>query len=124
MNFLFYLVEFIITIILVLCYYKFVELRGISKFTKKNIPIDLKLFIQTQNVNVKKINYKKLMKLVMWVNAIDVAIVLLFTNLVENILLKLFISIPIIFIVLIGSYRICGYILKKKGLTIDESQDN
>ena len=51
---LFSLIQFLIAVVLVLLYYKFIELRKIKKYTKNNIPVDLKLFIQTQRVDVKK----------------------------------------------------------------------
>ena len=115
MNFYFCVVEFCVAVALVLLFYKFVETRNIDKYTKNNIPTDLKLFIQTQRVDVKKIGYEKLMKIVAVINAIDVWLV------VDNILLKLAVAIPVIFIVLFLSYKFAGYILKRKGLVKDES---
>ena len=118
---LFILIEFLIAMFLVLAYYKFIETKKIKKYTKKTIPVDLKLFIETQKVDVKKISYKKLMKLVSWINAIDIALIVVITNIVDTLILKFVISIPIIIIVLITSYKIAGFILKKKGLTLHES---
>jgi len=118
---LFILIEFLIAMLLVLAYYKFIETKKIKKYTKKTIPVDLKLFIETQKVDVKKISYKKLMKLVSWINAIDIALIVVITNIVDTLILKFIISIPIIIIVLITSYKIAGFILKKKGLTLHES---
>ena len=118
---LFCLIEFLIAVILVLLYYKFIEVRKIKKYTKDNIPVDLKLFIQTQKINVKKISYKKLMKIVAITNAIDIGLVLVVTNIVDRMILKFVEAIPVIFIVLIGSYKLVGKVLKKKGMTLDES---
>lgn len=118
---LFCLIEFLIAVILVLLYYKFIEVRKIKKYTKDNIPVDLKLFIQTQKINVKKISYKKLMKIVAITNAIDIGLVLVVTNIVDSMILKFVVAIPVIFIVLIGSYKLVGKVLKKKGMTLDES---
>ena len=121
MNIYFYIAEFLVAVIVVLLYYKFVETRRIKKYTKNNIPTDLKLFIYMEKVNVKKISYKFLMKLVAIINAIDIGIILLITNITENIFLKLVIAIPMAFIMLFISYKTAGFILKKKGLTINES---
>ena len=121
---LFCLIEFLIAVILVLLYYKFIEVRKIKKYTKDNIPVDLKLFIQTQKINVKKISYKKLMKIVAITNAIDIGLVLVVTNVVDSMILKFVVAIPVIFIVLIGSYKLVGKVLKKKGMTLDESWKN
>ena len=121
MNIYFLIMQFSIAVVLVLLYYKFIETRKIKKYTKDNIPVDLKLFIQTQRVNVKKISYKKLMRLFAIINAVDIGIILLITNLVSNLFLKLLIAIPAIFIVLYISYTLAGKILKKKGMTLNES---
>ena len=107
--------------IIVLSKMLFNNILKIKKYTKDNIPVDLKLFIQTQRVNVKKISYKKLMRLVAIINAVDIGIILLITNLVSNLFLKLLIAIPAIFIVLYISYTLAGKILKKKGMTLNES---
>ena len=48
MNFYYMVIQFFIAVVLVLLYYKFIETRKIDKYTKDNIPVDLKLFIQTQ----------------------------------------------------------------------------
>ncbi len=121
MNFYFLVMQFSIAVVLVLLYYYFFEFSKSDNYTKKNIPVDLKFFIETQKINVRKIKYKKLIRILAFINAVDVGIVLLITNLVSNLLLKLLIAIPFIFIVLYASYNFAGYIFKKKGLTIDES---
>lgn len=121
MKLCFYVGEFFLAVVLVLLYYVFIETKAIKKYTKNNIPVDLKLFIHTQNIDVRKIKYKKLMKLVAIINAIDVGIVLLITNITSNILLKFFIAVPAIFLIIFISYKGVGYILKKKGLTKNES---
>lgn len=121
MNLIFILIQFLLAVSLVLLYYKFVETRHIKKYNKNNLPVDLKLFIQTQKVNTRKIGYKSLMKMVAIINAVDIGIILVITNVVGNIFLKFLIAIPLIFIILFGSYKLAGFILKKKGLTLNES---
>lgn len=118
---LFSLIQFLIAVVLVLLYYKFIELRKIKKYTKNNIPVDLKLFIQTQRVDIKKISYKKLMKIVAVTNAIDIGLVLVITNIVNSMILKFIVAIPAILIVLFLSYRLVGKVLEKKGMTLNES---
>lgn len=120
MNFYFLILQFCVAVALVLLFYKFIEGRN-KKYTKSNIPTDLKLFIQTQSIDVRKISYKKLMRVVAFVNAIDVGVVLVVTNIVSNLLLKLLVAIPVIFIVLYLSYNLAGYVLKKKGYVKNES---
>lgn len=121
MNVLGVLLQFILSMILVICYYKFVELRKVKKLTKKNIPADLKIFIDITKVDVKKINYKKLMNIVMYVNAFVVSFTFIVTNVTDNLILKFAIAIPLILIVFILTYKFIGYIFMKKGMSINES---
>ena len=120
----FYIIEFLTAVIIVVLYYKLIETRKIKKYAKEKLPVDLKLFINTQKIDVKKISYKKLMNIVTIVNAIDVGIIILITNIVDKVIFKILIAIPACFIMLFISYKIAGLILKKKGLTKDESQRN
>ena len=121
MNIWIYLLEFVVAVILVLLYYKLIETKGIKRFTKNNIPVDVKLFIHTQKVDMKKIKYKTLMRIVAITNAIDIAIVLLITNVTDSFIVKLAIAIPSIIGILLISYWGVGRVLKMKGLTTDES---
>ena len=121
MKLYYYIGQFVVAVVLVLLYYKFVELRNIKKYNKNNIPVELKLFIKTQEVNMRKIDYKKLMTVVAITNAVNVGLVLLFTNLVNNIVLKFVIAVPAMLLLLFLSYNGLGFILKKKGMTNDES---
>ncbi len=118
---LYLLLQFLLAVFLVLMYYKFVEFRKVKKLNKNNIPTDLKLFIYMEKIDVKKIKYNKLMKIVAVVNAIDIGLVLVATNIVNNIILKFLLAIPLIFLLLFGSYKLVGSILKKKGMTLNES---
>ncbi len=118
---LYLLLQFLLAVFLVLMYYKFVEFRKVKKLNKNNIPTDLKLFIYMEKIDVKKIKYNKLMKIVAVVNAVDIGLVLVATNIVNNIILKFLLAIPLIFLLLFGSYKLVGSILKKKGMTLNES---
>ncbi len=121
MNIYFYILEFILAVVVVFLYYKLIETKKIKRFTKKNTPTDLKLFVHATNVDTNKISNKKLMNVVAIINGIDIGLVLLITNIVDNFFLKLLIAIPSIFIVLLSSYRLAALIIKKKGLAKNES---
>jgi len=120
-NIYFYLIEFIMAVVIVYLYYKLIETKSIKRFTKKNTPTEMKLFINMLKIDTKKINNKKIMNIVSLINGIDIGIVLLITNIVDNFFLKLLIAIPAIFIVILISYKLVGYVFKMKGLTNDES---
>lgn len=121
MNIYMYLIEFLLAFIIVYLYYRLIEAKKIKRFSKKNTPTDLKLFTFVTKADKDKISNKKLMNLLSIINAIDVGLVLLITNVVHSFVLKLMIAIPSIFGVIFISYTLVGYIFKKKGLTKNES---
>ena len=61
------------------------------------------------------------MRIVALTNAIDIGLILVITNVVDNLLLKLLIAIPCCFIFLFASYKLVGFILRKKGYGKNES---
>lgn len=121
MNIYIYIIEFVLAVVIVYAYYKLIETKKIKRYTQKNMPTDLKLFIHMTKADTNKISNKKLMNIVALINGVDVGIVLLMTNLVKGFFLKLLIAMPTIFIVLFLSYYIAEFVLRKKGLTKNES---
>ena len=123
MNNLIYMVlQFLIAVTLIVLYYNLFELKRYKKITKKSMPVDLKVFTNMANVDHKKVNYNKLMNAIIWLNAIDVGLALLVTNITDKILLKILIAIPTVLVLLFISYSFLKMILKKKGMILDESQ--
>lgn len=121
MELYYYIAQFILALTLVILYYEFVEFKRVKKYTKNNIPIELKYFIKSQNIDMKKINYKKLMRIVSITNGIDIGIILLLTNLSSNFFIKALIAIVATLATIYISYNLIGFILKKKGMTKNES---
>lgn len=106
-----------------------VLLRGRKSVNKKkaeeeiDFPSEVELFIMLSNVDLSKINYKKLLKLVGLTCSIDIGLILAIVNLVPvksviiEILIGFLLVIPVIFI----SYSILTKILKKRGMIKNEN---
>ena len=73
------------------------------------------------NVDEKKISYDKLMRAIIWINAVTIGLALLSTNITDKIILKLLIAIPTVLILMYLSYKLLKFILKKKGMIKSES---
>ena len=115
------ILQFILAVVLVILYYKCFELKRYKEINEKNMPIDLKVFTGMANVNTKKVNLNKLMNAIIWLNAIDIGLALLVTNITSKILLKILIAIPTVLILLFLTYSLLKFILKKKGMINNES---
>lgn len=107
-----------------------VLLRGRKSVNKKkaeeeiDFPSEVELFIMLSNVDLSKINYKKLLKMIGLTCSIDIGLILAIVNLVPvksvtlEILIGFILVIPIIFI----SYSILTKILKKRGMIKNENR--
>ena len=123
-NYVLYLIEFITAFLLVYLYHKLIIIRKYKKYAKKSlknmdkykIPSELLLFIKMINIDEKKVDKIKLLNILAIVNSLDIAIILLLTELVNNIVLKLLIAIAAVFVIVIFSYKLLGFYYKKKGL--------
>ena len=115
------ILQFVLAVTLIVLYYKFFELKKYKKITQKSMPVDLKVFTRMANVDLKKVNLEKLMKVIIWFNAIDIGLALLVTNITDKILLKILVAIPTVLILLFLTYSLLKFILKKKGMIKIES---
>ena len=117
-----YVIEFLIIFILVFLVYKFLLFKNKKRYNADKLPEEFKLFLSITHVDVKKIGLKKLVNRIIILNSIDFALVILFLNLFNNFFVKLFLGVVFIFIIILGSYKLCGVILKWKDLVdYDES---
>ena len=99
--------------------------KKIKDNSTSKIPAEIELLIIKYRLDMEKINYRGLLKLVGLVCSIDIAIIVTIVTWIDaNIYLRLFIgfilSIPTILI----SYTILGKFFEKKGLIRDDNERN
>ena len=104
-------------------------LRGINNKKKKknkdeeeSIPTEVEILLYKYNLDVSKMNYKQLLKMVGSICAFDIALIItiIFALPTNNIYIELGIGALLIIPVILISYSILGNYLKKKGMTKDE----
>lgn len=125
MEYLFlYLLEFVIAYILVVLFYKIFVLRKLKKETAKgkkkldrkkfdNLFAEVRLFRVLTHIDTKGYE-EKLMRILIHVNAFDVACLLLITELVDNGILKALVALLVVFPILCFSYKLIGVCLQKE----------
>ena len=86
----------------------------IKKTTDKKTPVELDLFIRLNNIDEKTIDKKKVMNRLALLNAFDIALILVLTEVTEVIALKAVIALVAIFVVLLATYKLYGLKFKKK----------
>lgn len=121
-KFLFLLCEFVGAFLLIFILYNiFIVKHGKNK-KKKKMPVDFNVFVKINNVDLKKVDQDKLLKNIVLLDSFDIALVFVFTELTDKLSLKLLIAFVMIIVILYGSYKLYGFILKKKGMTKDDVQ--
>ena len=73
-----------------------------------------KLLVNKYDLDIKKIDYKKLLHIIALVSSLDIAIVVTIANLINNYLLMVLVSIILMLILILISYEIVGRIYRKK----------
>lgn len=112
------LLEGVIAFFIVYVYYRLAVLKK-DKFTKKNLPAELTIFLNMNNVDLKKVNYKKIMKDVSLFISLSFALSIIVTFFIKVLLLRVFVAFIVLFVLYWLSNKVLGFIYKKKGYVLD-----
>lgn len=90
------------------------------------IPTEVEILIIKYNIDLSKINYKKLLKIVGFTCSIDIATILSIVSLLptDNIYIELLVGGVLIIPVILISYSILGKYFKKKGIVKKDEKRN
>ena len=111
------IVVFLLTFLVVLLIYELILVRKCKKDKKIKKPIEVQYLVNCYNLDLKKVNYKKLLNIVSLVSSFDIAVVVTVMGLTDNFLLEILIGCFLTIILILSSYSIVGKIYKKKGYT-------
>ena len=120
MPYWFYIIEFSVAFLVVFLFYTLIVFNKKKELKKGKLPTELNLFVKVANPDMKKITYKKLKTAVSLVTSLDVAIILLLTEVTSNIILKALIGLISCIIIIFLSYRLLGFYYRKKGVLKNE----
>ena len=90
------------------------------------IPTEVEILILKYHIDLSKINYKKLLKIVGLTCSIDISLIITIVSLIstDNIIFILLVGGVLIIPVILISYSILGSYFKKKGLVIENEKRN
>ena len=117
------LLLFIMTFISVYIVYQlFVVLKSKKNIGKKNYkePFEVLYLRKKYGINMKKVNFNKLLQLVALVSSFDIALTVSLIANIKSILIQLILGFVIIIVLILVSYHIIYLIYKRKDLIIDE----
>ena len=106
---------FIMTFLLVFIIYELFLVRKSKKDKRRKKPVEVNYLIGKYNLDLDKLNYKRLLNIISAVSAFDISLVVTIVSLLDSFYLQLLIGFVLIMLLIIVSYDIVGRIYKKKG---------
>lgn len=110
-------IEFILTFIVVYLIYYFVIIRKNREYDPNHVPVEVNLIIMCHKINMKKINYSKLLWLISLVSSFDIALVVTMVfHFIDNAYLGILFSLLIVVPISLIGYNAIGRYFEKNSL--------
>ena len=109
------LILFILTFLFVFVIYELFLIRKAKKDKRRKKPVEVNYLLGKYNLDLDKLNYKRLLNIISAVSAFDISLVVTIVSLLDSFYLQLLIGFVLIMLLIIVSYDILGKIYKKKG---------
>ena len=107
---------FILTFFFIFLIYQLFILKKYKKGKTKKQLSEVNYLIYRYHIEIKKINYKKLLNVISIVSSLDVTILVTITFLFDNTLIQLLVVLLLTIPIVVFSYGLVGRYYKKKGL--------
>lgn len=110
-------IEFILTFIAIYLIYYFVIIRKNKKFDPNRVPVEVNLIVMRYKIDMKKINYSKMLRLISLVSSLDIALVVTMVfRLIDNVYLGILCSLLIVIPISLIGYSVIGRHFEKNSL--------
>ncbi len=118
------LILFLISFVLVFLLYQiFIVRRAKSKKNPKE-PFEVTYLVSKYKLDLKKVNYKNLLRVISIVSSFDIALVVSIIVLLKSFILEIIVGFISILVIILVSYHLIYLIYKKKGMIKNESKRN
>ena len=118
------LILFIISFIVVFLLYEIFVVRKAKSKKKPKEPIEVTYLVNKYKLDLKNVNYKKLLRIISIVSSFDIAVVVAVILLFDNFLLEVVVGFITMLIMIVVSYHLVYLVYKKKGMIKNESKRN
>lgn len=118
------LILFLISFVLVFLLYQiFIVRRAKSKKNPKE-PFEVTYLVSKYKLDLKKVNYKNLLRVISIVSSFDIALVVSIIVLLKSFILEIIVGFISILVIILVSYHLVYLIYKRKGMIKNESKRN
>ena len=115
-------IVFILVYLIIFLLYRFILLKKKKnkKKKKEKIPMEINYLVGKYKIDIKKIDYNKLLTQIALIGSLDMTILVIIFSIIDNSLIAILIIAVTVTPIIIISYGFLGKYYKKKGLIKDE----
>ena len=117
------IVLFIITFIFVFIIYQLFVVRKAKRKKKKKEPMEVTYLTSRYKLDIKKVNYNRLLLVISLVSSFDIALVVSIIMAINSFILEIVVGFVSTLVIILLSYHIVYLVYKRKG-DLDESKRN
>lgn len=114
------IILFIFTFVFVFLIYQILLIGKNKRRNNKKQPMEVKYLETKYKLDLKKLNYKRLLLLISVVSSLDISLIITIALFFKSYLIELVVAVILIIPVIIISYSFVGKYYIKKGMTKDE----
>ena len=118
------LILFLLSFIFVFLLYQLIIVRRAKSKKKKKEPFEVTYLVGKYNLDLKKVNYNKLLRVISLVSSLDIALVVTLILLFDNFLVEIIVGFIATLVTIITSYHLVYLGYKRKGMIKNESKRN
>lgn len=118
------LVLFAISFIVVFLLYEIFVVRRAKSKKKPKEPFEVTYLVGKYRLDLEKVNYKKLLRVISLVSSFDIALVVSIIVLLKNYVLEIIVGFIATLVIILISYHLVYLVYKRGGMIKDESKRN
>ncbi|MBQ9018870.1 MAG: hypothetical protein IJ097_00985 [Bacilli bacterium] len=118
------IILFIFSFVLIFILYQLFIVRRAKSKRKAKEPFEVSYLVNRYKLDLKKINYNKLLRIVSLVSSFDIALVVLIIIVINNFYLEIIVGFISMILIILISYHLVYLGYKRKGMIKNESKRN
>ncbi len=115
-----YIIYFVVTFLIVYLISYLLLVWKKDEYNPNKVPVEVEYMLKKYKLDIKKINYKRMINVISIVGSLDMAIASIIIFQLENIIVQLLVGFLILIPLILISFRILGKYYVKKGYVKNE----
>lgn len=113
------IILFLLTYLFIFLIYQVFIIRKAKRKNSKKRPMEVNYLINKYHIDIKKINYKKLLLIISLVSSLDISILVTLVLIFDSYFLKIIVALLLVIPIIVISYYFIGSYYRKKGMVKD-----